>query len=114
MRIIDNWQYRYIEKSLYDYYKLADSKLDTEKKMKKAIEAALAFFHGTSHEVMMRKFYFEADNQKRKYTNAGHFNACCNKLHIEGQTGYLMRREIIYRVCMGCYAEDIFTLNFHK
>ena len=44
MRIIDNWQYRYIEKCLYNYHEIKESNLATECKMVMAIEEALSFF----------------------------------------------------------------------
>ena len=37
MRIIENWQYRYIEKCLYAYKDISQSKLDNEIRMKKMI-----------------------------------------------------------------------------
>ena len=112
MRIIDNWQYRYIEKCLYTYPDMKDSKLDTEMKMIKAIESALEFFKGTNHEIMMRSFYFEANKHRKTLTNAGHYRWVCEELlHTEEPNGYVIRREIIYRIAMNCYALNLFQIN---
>lgn len=112
MRIIDNWQYRYIEKCLYTYHEIRDSKLDTEMRMKQAIDNALDFFKGTCHETMMRSFYFEADKHRKTLTNAGHYRWVCEELvQTEEPNGYVIRREIVYRVAMNCYALNLFQLK---
>ncbi len=112
MRIIDNWQYRYIEKCLYTYPEIKDSKLDTEMRMIKAIESALEFFKDTPHVLMMEKFYFEADEHRKRLTNAGHYRWVCKEiLHTEESNGYVIRREIIYRIAMHCYALGLFQIK---
>lgn len=112
MRIIDNWQYRYIEKCLYGYKGINGSKLDTEVRMKKAIDNALDFFHDTPHEIMIREFYFEADHHRKRLTNAGHYRWVCEELlHTEEPNGYVIRREIVYRIAMNCYALGLFQIN---
>ncbi len=112
MRIIENWQYRYIEKCLYIYKDISQSKLDTEIRMKQAIDKALEFFKGTSHEIMMKEFYFEADHHRKRLTNAGHYRWVCEELlHTEEPNGYVIRREIVYRVAMNCYALNLFQIN---
>lgn len=112
MRIIENWQYRYIEKCLYTYKDISQSKLDTEIRMKQAIESALEFFKGTCHETMMKEFYFEANAYRKKLTNAGHYRWVCKELlYTEEPNGYVIRREIIYRIAMNCYALNLFQIN---
>ena len=112
MRIIDNWQYRYIEKCLYSYDQIKQSCLQTEKKMTKAIEMALEFFEETSHAIMLKEFYFRADHYRRTLSNSGHYKWVCEKLlHTEEPNGYVIRREIVYRVAMNCYALNLFQLN---
>ena len=112
MRIIDNWQYRYIEKCLYTYPEIKDSKLDTEMRMIKAIESALEFFKDTPHVLMMEKFYFEADEHRKRLTNAGHYRWVYKEiLHTEESNGYVIRREIIYRIAMHCYALGLFQIK---
>lgn len=112
MRIIDNWQYRYIEKCLYTYHDIKDSKLDTEMRMTKAIESALEFFKETNHEIMMRSFYFEANKYRKTLTNAGHYRLVCEELlYTEEPNGYVIRREIVYRIAMMCYSLGLFQIN---
>ena len=115
MRIIDNWQYRYIEKCLFNYNQISESKLDTEIRMKKAIDAAMDFFKDTCHATMLKEFYFEADQYRKTMSNAGHFQWICEKLlHTEEPNGYVIRREIIYKVAMNCYALNLFQINTEK
>ena len=111
MRIIAGWQYKYIEKCLYNYNNLAKSPLPTEKKMAQAITLAQEFFGGSTHEQMMEHFYFDAEMQRKKRTNAQHYAWVCEEvLHTEVPNGYVIRREIVYRVAMNCYALNLFQL----
>lgn len=115
MRIIDGWQYRYIEKCLYSYYEIKNSKLETEMKMAAAIKEALDFFVGSCHETMMQEFYFSAAKYRKKLSKAGHYNHVCETLlHTEAPNGYVIRREIVYRIAMNCYALGIFKINLFK
>lgn len=112
MRIVENWQYRYIEKCLFNYANILDSKLATEAEMIKAINAAMDFFKGTSHATMMKEFYFKADYHRKTLSKAGHYKLVCeDMLHTELPNGYVMRREIVYRVAMNCYALNIWALK---
>ena len=112
MRIIDNWQYRYIEKCLYNYHEIKESNLATESKMTMAIDKALEFFKGTCHETMMKEFYFKADHYRKRLSNAGHYRWVCEEiLHMEEPNGYVIRREIIYRIAMHCYALGLFQIK---
>lgn len=112
MRIIDNWQYRYIEKCLYGYKDICKSVLDTEVRMTQAIEEALEFFNNTCHKTMMIEFYFNADEHRKRLSNSGHYRWVCEDLlHTEEPNGYVMRREIVYRIAMNCYALNLFQLN---
>lgn len=109
MRIIEAWQYRYIEKCLYDFNTLCKSNLDTEVLMCQAIGEAINFFKDTGHGIMMEEFYFAADKHRKKLTHAAHFIWVCEDLlYTEKPNGYVIRREIIYRVAMNCYALGIF------
>lgn len=111
MRIIDEWQYRYIEKCLYGYEKLKTSTLQTEQAMAVAIEKALEFFQGQPHEIMMIEFYFKANKHRKTLTNSGHYRwVCQEQLFLEEPSGYVIRREIIYKVAMFCYGLHIFQL----
>lgn len=111
MRIIADWQYRYIERCLYAFEQLKHSELLTEMVMVEAIESALTYFAGTSHEVMMRSFYFEAKKHRARFTNAGHYRWVCESLlHTEEPNGYVIRREIVYRIAMNCYALKLFQM----
>ena len=112
MRIVENWQYKYIEKCLFNYANITDTKLATEANMVKAINGALKFFKGTSHETMMKEFYFKADYYRKKLSNSEHYQMVCEEmLHTELSNGWVMRREIVYRVAMNCYALNIWELN---
>ena len=115
MRIIEKWQYRYIERCLYDYNKIKYSPLETEQKVTYAIEQALEFFKDTSHEIMLREFYFAADEHRKRLTNSGHYRLICEDLlFTEEPNGYVIRREIVYRVAMNCYALGLFQFNGGK
>ena len=111
MRIITDWQYRYIERCLYSYEHLTQSELITEKLMVHAIDAAVDFFKGTAHEIMIKSFYFEAKKHRKHLTNAGHYRWVCEDLlHTEEPNGYVIRREIVYKIAMNCYSLGVFKL----
>lgn len=111
MRILENWQYKFVEKSLFNYYTIKKSTLQTEKLMVKAIEEAKEWFKGTTHEAMMVEYYFNADKHRRNLTQAGHYTWVCeNVLFLEEPSGYVIRREIVYRIAMNCYALGLFKL----
>lgn len=115
MRILNDWQYRYIEKSLFGYYDLQRSELDTEKRMFAAIEEALCYFSGSAHEIMMREFYFKRTEHCKHYTSSGHYrHVCIDLLHTEESNGYVIKREIIYRVAMICYELGVFKSGAHR
>lgn len=107
MKLLATWQYRYAECCLYGYQTLKDS-IETEQRMKKAIDKTLFFFKGTLHEQFIVKFYFQYYAEKNKWKRSIFFRKTCKQLHIEEATGYVMRREIIYRVAMYCYQLQIY------
>lgn len=112
MRILEEWQYKYIEKCLYNYYKIQKSELATERGVVSAIEHALDFFKGSAHELMMKEFYFQADTHRRLMTMAGHYSWVCREvLFMEEPNGYVIRREIVYKVAMNCYALNVFQIS---
>lgn len=112
MRIIDNWQYRYIEKCLYNYNDIEKSELETERKMKIAIDNTLEFFKDNPHEIMMIKFYFKADKYRKEMSGKQHYKWICNNiLFTRESNGFVIRREIIYRVAMNCYALGLFKME---
>lgn len=77
-----------------------------------AINEAVTFFKNTSHEIMLREYYFNAKKHLVKYTKAGHYtHVCLDLIHTEEPNGYVMRREIVYRVAMMCYALGVFRIK---
>lgn len=109
MRIVHDWQYRYIEKCLYQYNQLGE--LETEVKMRQAIDHARLFFAGTPPDLMITEYYFKAHTKKKHATLSSFYATVCHEsLFIEQPSGYLIRREIIYRVAMNCYALGLFSL----
>ena len=112
MRLIQNWQYKFIERCLYDYKIIQLSTSTTDRKMIQAINEAQQFFKGSSHAGMMEYYYFENKKYRKKYTNAGHFDWVCREcLYMEPSNGWVIRREIIYRIAMNCYALGLFRLK---
>lgn len=112
MRILHSWQYRYIERCLYGYSGILDSKLETEQQMVRAISLAEEFFKGTSYGTMLEEYYFKADEYRKTLTPAGHYNHVCEEfLCMERSNGYVIRREIIYKVAMYCYAVGLFRID---
>ena len=112
MKILENWQYKYIEKCLFNYNSLLNSNLETEKRMLAAINNAIKFFRGTLHKTMINEYYISVNKYKRKYSRAGHYKyVCLDLLHIEEPTGYVIRREIIYKIAMNCYYLGIFKMT---
>lgn len=108
MRIIEKWQYKYIEKCLYTYYDIKCSDKRTEQIMVKAIDATLVFFDDTTHEAMIRHYYFDVG--KSKVNKTKHYQQVCDsKLFIEDRTGYLIRKEIVYKIAMNCYGMGLFS-----
>lgn len=116
MKILSNGQYKYIEACLFNYDQLSRSTDPAEQKIVKAINETISYFSGTSHEIMLREYYFNANTHLKKYTKAGHYtHICLDLIHTEEPNGYVIRREIVYRVAMMCYALGIFTVkNFEE
>ena len=116
MKILSNGQYKYVEACLFNYTPALNSTNTTDANVFKAINETISYFKGTSHEIMMREYYFNAKTYLKKYTRAGHFtHVCLDLVHTEEPNGYVMRREIVYRVAMMFYALGIFTVkNFEE
>lgn len=111
MKIIENWQYRYIEKSLYNYDKL-NTHLVTEKHMKQAIDNAMCFFKGTPHIIMIYEYYINMNSNIKKQTKTQYFKKICeDKVFTAVENGYVIRREIIYKIAMNCYALQLFNIK---
>lgn len=109
MRLLQDWQYKYIEKCLFGYKKLLNTKLDTEKGMLAAINYVLEYFKGQPHEIMIKEYYFGRDKYLKRYTPAGHYRyVCYNKVFLTEPQGYVIRREIVYRIAMVCFELHIF------
>lgn len=109
MRLIEKWQFQFIEKSLYNYYKLQTSILPTNQDMLQAIDAAILFFTGCPHNIMIHEFYFKANRLKQEGQKKGYYKSVCNNiLHTEPSNGFIIRREIIYRIAMNCFASGLF------
>lgn len=115
MRILKSWQYKYIERCLYEYQQLQEKLnsgllMDTELKVTQAIDDALVFFADTLHEKMMKEFYFNSDFHRMEMTGTEHYKWVCEVvLHTEQPNGYVIRREIVYRVAMNCYRLQVFS-----
>ena len=115
MKLLRQWQYKYIERCLYDYRRLQEKLssgaiVDTEAKIIMSIERALEFFKGTMHEQMMREYYFNVDHYRSYLSNQGHYSWVCESvLHTEQPNGYVIRREIVYKVAMNAYLFGLFT-----
>lgn len=116
MKIITNDQYRFIEYWLFNYDQLCDTTNEPGPKLLKAINETINYFSGSQHEIMMREYYFNSKKYLQKYTRAGHYtHVCLNLIHTEEPNGYVIRREIVYRVAMMCYALGVFTVkNFQE
>ena len=108
MRIIENWQFKFIEKSMYTYHAKAQSGKPTDVLMVIAIDNALEFFKGEPHEKLMTDFYFMVNGKNKADRNAV-FRRVCDKFYISEPTGWNHRREIIYRVAMNCYDLGLFN-----
>lgn len=111
MRILHNWQYRYIERCLYGYRGILGSQLATEQIMVKAISLAEEFFKDTDYGVMLVEYYFNSDTHRKHLSAAGHYKYVCEDLLcMERSNGYVIRREIVYRVAMYCYGLGLFKV----
>lgn len=112
MRILEEWQYKFIENSLKNYYELKKHDTETDKKVCHAIERALQFFKDTQHEMIMYEFYFNHNKYKKNYTPLGHHIKVFEDL--AGRTsanGYFVRREIMYKVAMYLYSLGVFKFQ---
>lgn len=112
MRLLEEWQYKFVENSLRDYYKLKESKTETDMKVCQAIERALQFFVDTQHEMIMCEFYFNHEKYEKRYTPLGHHIKVFED--IAGRTtanGYVVRREIMYKVAMYLYSNGVFKFE---
>ena len=112
MRLLEEWQYKFVEDSLKNYYKLKKGNTETDKLVCQAIERAMDYFKDTQHEMIMREFYFNREQYEKKYTPYGHHLKVFED--IAGRTsanGYFVRREIMYKVAMYLYANGVFKFN---
>lgn len=112
MRLLEDWQHKYIEKCLFNYNKLVNSPDDTDKQMVSAIQAALRYFKDQPHEIMMHEYYFNRTKYLRLYSPTRHYRYVCTELvYITEPQGYVLRREIIYRIAMVCFELHLFKSN---
>lgn len=112
MRLLEEWQYKYVENSLKNYKKLKESTTETDIKVCQAIDRALQFFKDTEHELIMHEFYFNHKDYEKQYTVIGHHIKVFED--IVGRTsanGYFVRREIMYKVAMYLYANGVFKFE---
>lgn len=112
MRILEEWQYKFVENSLRHYYTLKQSTAETDCKVCQAIERALEFFRDTQHETIMYEYYFNHLEYEKRYTAFGHHMKVFED--IAGRTssnGYFVRREIIYKVAMYLYSNGVFKFE---
>ena len=112
MRLLEEWQYKFVEDSLRDYERLKENKTETSIKVCQAIERALAFFKDTHHEIVMYEFYFNHEKYEKKYTPLGHHIKVFED--IVGRTsanGFFVRREIVYKVAMYLYSNGVFKFD---
>jgi len=112
VRLLEEWQYKFVESSLRNYYKLKESTTETDIKVCQAIERTLGFFRDTQHEMIMCEFYFDHEKYEKRYTPLGHHMKVFED--IAGRTtsnGYFVRREIMYKVAMYLYAYGVFKVE---
>lgn len=112
MRLLEEWQYKFVENCLQNYFTLKEENTETSRKVCDAIERALQYFKDTQHEMIMYEFYFNYNNYEKKYTTFGHHIKVFED--IAGRTaanGYFVRREIMYKVAMYLYANGVFKFD---
>lgn len=112
MRLLEEWQYKFVENCLQNYYKLKEENTETSRKVCQAIERAMQYFKDTQHEMIMYELYFKHDNYEKRYTTFGHHIKVFED--IAGRTasnGYFVRREIMYKVAMYLYANGVFKFD---
>ena len=108
MRLLNEWEYKFVENSLRNYYILKESTTETDIKICEAIEQALQFFKDTQYETIMYEFYFNHKQYEKIYKPLGHHMKVFED--IAGRTtanGYFVRREIMYKVAMYLYANGV-------
>ena len=121
MRIIHKGHYKFILDSLFGYNKL-NLTLPTNRAIKQAIDNAAAFFmavnkstgevQGEMHKTMLDEYYINNEQYRKTRTNPGHFSFVCSDiLGIEEIYGYVIRKEIIYRVAMEMFALGAMDIN---
>jgi hypothetical protein len=110
--VIEKWIYTHIEEALFDYEKIKTSTKSTEIILTKAIEDTLVYYKGKLHETMMREYYFKA-TQRAKMYNRGkwHNQICFNLIMTDPSMGYVLRREIIYRVALVCASNNLYKFS---
>ena len=112
MRLLEEWQYKFVENSLRNYHTLKQSNTETDIKVCQAIERTLQYFKDTQHEFIMHEYYFNHENYEKRYTSFGHHIKVFEDL--AGRTaanGYFVRREIMYKVAMYLYSNDVFKFD---
>lgn len=112
MRLLEEWQYKFVEDSLRNYHKLKESNSETDILVCQAIERALQFFKDTQHETIMHEYYFNHIDYEKRYTAFGHHIKVFED--IAGRTasnGYFVRREIMYKVAMYLYSNGVFKFE---
>ena len=112
MRLLEEWQYIFVEDSLHNYYVLKESQTETDQKVCQAIERALEFFKDTQHEMIIYEFYFNHEKYNKRFNIWGRHIKVFED--IAGRTtsnGYFVRREIIYKVAMYLYSNGVFKFQ---
>lgn len=112
MRLLEEWQYKFVENCLQNYYKLKEEDTETSRKVCEAIERALDFFKDTQHEMIMYELYFNHEKYKKRYTTFGvHLKVFEEIAGRTSANGYFIKREIMYKVAMYLYANGVFKLQ---
>ena len=108
MRLLTKNEYKQIENLLYEYGQNKDDKKYTEC-MKNAFKEIEEFFENSPpHLYFLHTYYFDRYKYKNRYpNNASLLKKICKDLYIEQPTGYIIKRELIYKIAIIFYKNKV-------
>lgn len=109
MKLLNNSDYKKVEKYLKEYYLI--TKVSNE--YKKSINEILQFFKQTPYKEFLDIFYLHRFQYKNRYpSNSILFSYLSQKLFLQECTLYVIRKDIVYKSAMIFYKYNLLGNNY--
>ena len=107
MKLLSKNKYEEIENILYNY----EQNIYNKQNIIDSISELEEFFENSPpHIYFLKTYYFNRYKYKNRYPkndNVGLFKKICKDLYIEIPTGYLIKKELIYKTAMIFYKNEV-------